>query len=351
MAIRESTGPEGSLPWSIRNIPDDMGNGTHMDVAVTGDQDVAFTLRSSDVSLDFQLNTRLGGAHNPQITRSFREAVADIIKTRNPSSLTTEKRVVDPAVVWGKKYRVPTIVGKGSGRGFELDNLALPLNWEKATGQLDANYEDRFSGIFTRLCGLRHIEPGLVSFCPKTRALTAISLDEVRISLANGGPFAESGEYQTEATTNLDSLIFLQGLVADFLSDLALKLDMQPYAYFGRGQRGGFNSEHLNVPDWCLDTPGFSLHSGYTSKFELRANNLAGRFGQDVKYIQFDNRGFPEAITLATDGGRNYHLASRLGMRLGYDAHNIDSPYEAAALHGIGALFINDMLTRAEQSE
>ena len=43
-----------------------------------------------------------------------------------------DEREINPEECWGQYYRVPHVLGYGSGRGFGFENLAIPRRWEEA---------------------------------------------------------------------------------------------------------------------------------------------------------------------------------------------------------------------------
>ncbi|KKM73002.1 hypothetical protein LCGC14_1414810 [marine sediment metagenome] len=66
---------------------------------------------------------------------------------------------VDPNECWGKSFRIPTVVGHGSGRGFGFDNLSLPRRWEEALPTMcGEHFRVRFEQFAHRVAGTYGLE-------------------------------------------------------------------------------------------------------------------------------------------------------------------------------------------------
>jgi hypothetical protein len=77
----------------------------------------------------------------------------------------------------------------------------------------------------------------------------------------------------------------------------------------------------------------------YRQKLSCLALNIAGRFGlqYDKTDVAFDEKGI--LMGAEVEGDRTNYTIGRLGRD--YQPHNVDTAYQAAALHGIVANYIN----------
>lgn len=86
------------------------------------------------------------------------------------------------------------------------------------------------------------------------------------------------------------------------------------------------------------------INTYWQERFEVEASNIAGRFGLTLGPVGFDDRGILRSFSIREGNACGYDLDSDDQYR----GHNVNTPYQAAALHGIGASFINYLLRRED---
>lgn len=258
-------------------------------------------------------------------------------------------RDVSPEVVWGKEFRMPSIIGRGTGRDFGFDGLCLPKGWETTTDQYKSQgYWRRFYRLLEFTCETHHLIPGDLQVDSTTGVLTRMSVyngrSEQAVSLAHMRHAREEGRYEAENVTDAKSAIALQAGVARFLTSMGDALDHeQEYAYIDKGEKGGYFSIGLTLPE-AVHARSYELvtHSGYQADFALRASNIAGRFGTVIKQLQYNDRGVLNFVGLR-EGSACHYMLERSAGGIMYVPHNVDTPEQALTLHGVIAQFINDV--------
>lgn len=58
--------------------------------------------------------------------QGMQERVAEM---RTQALKRRQELVVNPETVQGHAFRVPSLVGLGTGRGFDVANIHLPIGW------------------------------------------------------------------------------------------------------------------------------------------------------------------------------------------------------------------------------
>lgn len=157
----------------------------------------------------------------------------------------------------------------------------------------------------------------------------------------------ESGIYEPQNINDIDVAITLQRNVAKFLNFASSQIDdKHPIISYIDGNQRHYYSEELRIPNRFLSPEEPLTHDYYQSVFQVKASNIAGRFGLDLRDIEFDERGIPRHIGILPGNACFYYLDPNDRRDGTYGGHNVDTPYQAVALHSIGAMFINDMLDR-----
>lgn len=250
--------------------------------------------------------------------------------------------LINPDDIIGRKFRVPSIYGLGSGDGFEFAGLHLLEGWKKAIPELKQTNRDLLNKMLNGYCEQNKLPPGKIFFDEKTGILNEVCINTSpvsRVSLADELLRNEYGVYKAENVNNLRVAIILQRLLVVGLFPMWEKLGFQNYVSYMFGEPGSYHSTNLKIPDefWEQKEP---LTDEYFQKdFGLRASNIAGRFGLTLEGIQFDNRGILRSYDVSGNACSYYLDPS--GHDPIYHGHNVDTAEQVATLHGIGATFLN----------
>lgn len=251
---------------------------------------------------------------------------------------------ISSEIIWGREFRVPAIVGKGSGAGFDFSDLHLPRGWEEVIPKFKAINCERVRALFEQDCQERDLTPGEIEFDSATGILREITIRTIPVSrlyLVDSFPKLQDGVYQGENVDNLQVAIILQRFAVNILN---IVWPDKLYPYIEGGERGcGYCSRNLKIPEEFLKTETLLTDSYYQRNFEVQASNIAGRFGLTLRTISFDKRGFLDRFEVKEGNACGYYLERGGGD---YYGHNVDTPHQVAVLHGIGATFINDLLWR-----
>jgi hypothetical protein len=250
--------------------------------------------------------------------------------------------LISPELVWGSEFRAPSIIGLGSGCGFKFDGLHLPREWEKSLPELKKISNDGFKELLDFDCKENGLIPGKMIFDEETGILKEVTVQtktnrESKVYLATTYPDSERGIYKEENVTNLSVAAVLQKTICSFLFFTNPKQIIYPH--IDRGVSGWF-SESLKVPREFLDSEKPLTNSYFQRQFEIDASNIAGRFGFTLKNMNFNDRGILNFYGVNEGNACDYQI-DNIGQ---YCGHNIDSVWQAAVLHGIGARFINKLL-------
>ena len=255
-----------------------------------------------------------------------------------------KESLINPEEIWGSEVRVPIIVGQGSGLGFEFKNLSLPTNWEVAIPKLKELDHSIFAGFFSDHCQERGYEAGDMKYDPSTGILTQITVNTQPVSSLRLSEFSferEKGIYVAENVNDIKVAIILQSIAARFLNYVAMDSQIEDRYPYLDGNQEGYYPLNLSIPDKFINAQEPLTNSYYQRHFEIEASNIAGRFGLTLGSITFDDRGVLSHVDI-TVGSCGYDL--NRGRE--YLPHNVDSPYQGAALQGITASFINFLLEK-----
>lgn len=250
---------------------------------------------------------------------------------------------VNPEVVWGREFRVPAIIGQGSGLGFEFSGLHLPRRWEKAIPELQKINYDGFRNFFKKYCQEKEILPGEINYDSSTGVLTEITVattSEARLSLSQHFPYTQEGVYRGENVDNILVAITLQMFTARFLNRIWREIGSENTLPYIDGEPRRYYSVNLKIPKEFLKPEKPLTNTYFQERFEVGASNIAGRFGLTLRTVSFDERGILRIFDIREGNACGYYLDSS-GQ---YHGHNVDDSYQAATLHGIGASFINHLL-------
>jgi len=250
-------------------------------------------------------------------------------------------------------FRISSIEGMGAGAGFQLNNLTLPENYEDLIGTTDkkADLLKTFSKMFDADCRHFLLPQGFIEF--KDNLLSQIVfgglgessrlfLDENHLDYKTGAAI-----YRFENVENIGMALVLAKTAAEYIN--FLKIDQRQdekcsyVDYFNNGYRDVFFSENLTIPKDLAEKAKKTENKSFKSKFALEANNIAGRFGATVGTLGFENM-FLRWFSIQEGNACDYGIDHGSILDYTYTPHNVDSPRQALALHGIGSAYINTLL-------
>jgi len=179
--------------------------------------------------------------------------------------------------------------------------------------------------------------------------------DKSEVSLELGGRFfreVERAEYTTKNLSKIGSAVLVQALISDYLS-IGWGNDGFRYGYIGYvgGDMGSYFPAELEIPK-TINLDEMVTNEYYQEYFRDNANNIAGRFGTNLKNIEFTKNGLLHLAEVDGVNGCYYSLdgASRGKFGRQYNCHNVDNARQAAALHGIVASYVNFLLDKQSYS-
>lgn len=246
--------------------------------------------------------------------------------------------LLSPENIESHDFRVPSI--KWRSGEYELYGMGLPHNWEDKIDKIKSLYFGHVGKQFEEKTGtecelIQDTKTGLI------RELSIISQGKKsRVFLETMMP--RNGFYLFDKINDLWLATECLGLFSRYLSaatDFQVK-----YPYILSNGRGGCGSQDLEVPGQFMANAEKITHEKYQEYFFLKASNIAGQFGVELENekLRFDDRGI---LNFAQVSGDRCTYDLDYSTRR-YYPHNVDSVFQAGALHGIVAEFINDLLRR-----
>jgi hypothetical protein len=261
-------------------------------------------------------------------------------QTDSPNEIINTSLEVNPKEVWESDFRVPEVIGQGTGYGFGFTGLHLPCEWENMLDNIKKVSPQRVYEHFNEECKVFGYEIENIAYDPRN-ILTKFSiignkdpLVQAQIELASSFPNNEKGLYITQNITDIREAYLIQHFVAQNLDHLA---GFGKYAYVCQGVEE-FYSQNLSIPKYLLDSKEQITNEYFQDNFPIKASNIAGRFGLDLEMCQFDERGLLQCARV-TGNRCDYNFDN-----MGYYPHNVDSLSQAFALHTIVARYINHLL-------
>src|SRR3989344_4163336 len=102
-----------------------------------------------------------------------------------------------PEELFTQPFRMSSIVGEGSGRGFNFKDLNLPQGWQNVTSDLKSLDWELFYRTFSRMCEDLGLNPGRLEVDSTTGLLTSLAVEndshgEVSLNLSS-----HSAEYSS----------------------------------------------------------------------------------------------------------------------------------------------------------
>lgn len=262
-----------------------------------------------------------------------------------------KEAAINPDNIWGKEFRVPAIVGEGSGKGFRFSGLHIPKDWDSIAENIKCLSPNNFKLFFEERCESFQLKPGSIKFDHKTGLLKSISVKTEPVSsLKLDFKFVNrsDGIYQAENVKDLKTAIVLQRVAGAWLANLWNELDPNLSQYYALidGRPGIYYSTALGLPKEFLNDDDEPLTNTYfQDRFYFDASNIAGRFGLTLRTMKFNPKGIPVSFDINEGNACGYYMYPSCSDNR-YHGHNIDTPEQVAVLHGIGASFINHLLRR-----
>lgn len=266
-------------------------------------------------------------------------------KTELPTGVVRIEESISPELVWGKDFRVPSIVGEGSGLGFKIENLHLPKDWETKISELKKiNYEHFYNVFFKQECEEFDLKPGVIKYDSEgiLREITINTNPVSKLYLDLKFPKENEGDYKSENIMSPSVAIIMQKSAAKILNLLLEKENgiHRGYPYI-EGNWGHFGPMNLIVPEKFRKSDEV-LYS--QEAFKIEASNILGRFGYTLRVASFDKEnGLLTGFSLSEGKACGFYLEGSDGS---YCAHNVDIPDQAAALFGVAAAYINHLLEK-----
>ena len=248
---------------------------------------------------------------------------------------------IDLSEISGHDFLIPAI--SRDGDYYCLDNSHLPTDYEERIDsfkRLDLQY---FCDSFNKYNYDGKLN-GQVLFDKETNIITEINLENLqpqssRVCLDQSLFNHRTGYYRSENVSRLLTAMTYQGLLSKYLTSVG----SVRYAYIG-GDSSGYTSYNLEVPKEISESKDKSITNEYQQdKFYPRAVYISGQFSTHLNYIRYDDKGIIKLVQLDND---DCHYINGIH---GYGAHNVDTAFQAATLHGIVAEFLNDIITRQRQ--
>lgn len=253
--------------------------------------------------------------------------------------------VINPDDINGYDFKVPLIVWRGDHYG--LEELGLPNEWQQAIPRLTTtNHPPNWGNLLDTLCQDRNFDWGL-QIHENTGLITEARIDnhhrKTRVSLntdfVRNSVYTEEIIDETKMIDDLRVAIIYLKFFAHYLGFISDYKQLYPYI---DGRPGYYGSEDLTLPPNVTSSPKTIAHELWQQRFDKEASNIAGQFGRKVPRVCFDENGL--LVNIQIDGSKacDYNLDHSSPRK--YYPHNVDHPWEAAALHGIAATFINELI-------
>lgn len=256
-----------------------------------------------------------------------------------------------------RNFRIPSVEGMGAGDGFQLNNLSLPRNYKSLVKSLDSEIDiPKFlPKELERDCHHFSLPYGFIEFKGKLLSQiifgglgysSRVFLDENRLDYET-----DMETYRFENVENIEMALVLAKTVCTYLNVLGSSKKQNPqYAYvdyFNNGYRDVYFSDNLKIPDGFAEKAKKTDNQFFKDSFALEASNIAGRFGVTVRNLHFENQ-FLRWFDINEGNACDYGIDQSSIMDNSYSPHNVDSPRQAMALHGIAAAYINRLLARRD---
>ena len=262
---------------------------------------------------------------------------------------TPEKQFkpLNPEVVWGNVYRIPTITSSGGGSGFSLSEAFLPLEWETKINNLEYSPE-RFTNFYQEIAKDMGIKEPLNIYFDSQKILREMSFGnesphQPKLEFAKEFFRVEKGAYLFNNVNNIKHGIIFHNAISRFFSYIDKENN---YPYIEKDT--GYYPVNLKIPKILLGKEGYTEYT--QKKFLLKASNIAGRFGLDEineEDIRYDKNGFIRYIEVHP-GENGCYFSTTNSVDGSFGCHNVDTARQALALFSIIISQYNDKLSYME---
>ncbi len=128
---------------------------------------------------------------------------------------------INPKEVWGKFFRIPVVVGGGTGMSFGCANLNLPRRWEEV--EFNDYFRRSFEAWANNIAGTFGLTIRTIQWDEKTGILTSVDVKEGNaccLYLELDSPWAENGRYAGHNIDTLTQAHCLFSIVAKFINEI-----------------------------------------------------------------------------------------------------------------------------------
>jgi len=249
---------------------------------------------------------------------------------------------VDPKVVHGSEAKILEITRLERNRGFGLNNVNLPNNWDRSIGILRRIVRERFIKDSSEICRRWNFSLEETVFDPNNIIKEIVINDSRKGSISRmflGEMVRKKGVYLSENLMTIESVMIFQRIMGSYLN-FGWGENFY-YGYILGDPETGlcFNPWCLRIPEKIIKFDGEITNEFYQQKFRSRAANIAKKFDLDLgEELLFNKKGLLRSVSIY--GDRSYFSLENDGL---YCSHNVDTPNQAVALHTIVASFINEI--------
>lgn len=187
---------------------------------------------------------------------------------------------------------------------------------------------------------MREVPEGSIDLDPQSGLLKTVTVEtnpESSLSLFDGRFSTRlNNEYKAHDVNDINSAVALQEFViGEYLTTIGEALGLNRYYGFIQGR----SPKNLRIPKNIWESRRPVLNEYQVEGVKEKAHNIAGRFGENIEDLDFNERGILELVRVTPEA--SYHLDKTYGTPDTYGPHNVADLYQAAALQGIVAHFIN----------
>jgi len=252
---------------------------------------------------------------------------------------------VNPEEVLGSEFKHLEIIGQGSGAGFRLKNLSLPIGWEKSIDSLRQFELSRITTLYSSICeqngcSLESIEINSQRVLQKMGIKNNGSDQISTIAFSKWFSERQKGVYEVENLTDIRSAFVMQSIIAKHLNFFKLNR----YSYVEGIIGKGFYPIGLEIPRRYFETKKPIINQHFQDNFINQAYNIAGRFGLNLQHLDFDNKGLLKSCYIDGDATGYYLENGGDSNHRTYCGHNVDRPDQAFALQTIVSSYLNHLI-------
>lgn len=259
--------------------------------------------------------------------------------------INTEKyfEPLNPEIVWGHEFRIPTIRGEGTGHGFSLDETYLPEDWEKKIDNLKDLNPKNISKYFSDLAMSMGIKSPLITRLDEQNILREMlfmdgSYTPPTLRLSERFDKQEKGQYEFKNVNNIKHALAFQAAMSKWFWAFD-KDNKYPYII----SNCGYGPADLAIPKEIKNKKSGFVREDIQNKFLNKAHAIAGSFGLDGCSLKFNENG--HIVFAEVYPGENGCYFSTTGSLHGeFGCHNVDTPEQAAALLSIITTQFNELL-------